>query len=380
MPGGPVSKDCVFDPSQTDCHTFKLSDAKILSALNENCRQYPESLACSLFQYSNGRRDVPEFPLFQHLVNTCEDPLHADISCKTYIVLCRPTSVISECGISPNLPSSNEFVQLCERFPSECRNCDWQPKVRNPTRSFALYDTVREEEDDHGTGDGDDRREEPCNSALVSARICAKHIHENIPQCAAWTTLCQSINYTDLNLCPDLGPPMPVYKPYLHLSGPEFIVFQEWVTNTYVSSLLALVMSIFLGLMYEILVGTRKRWQAVWALEDRQSDRGDGTGELENTEEESQIDPLLPPRRSLRNNMTFQRIILIRGRMLAVSVRRRAIRSVLRLFEVTCVAAMLLVASTFNIVYIVSISVGLTIGNFFAGTSDIELFELSNDL
>lgn len=118
----------------------------------------------------------------------------------------------------------------------------------------------------------------------------------------------------------------------------------------------------------------------MWALEDRQSDRGDGTGELENTEEESQIDPLLPPRRSLRNNMTFQRIILIRGRMLAVSVRRRAIRSVLRLFEVTCVAAMLLVASTFNIVYIVSISVGLTIGNFFAGTSDIELFELSNDL
>jgi hypothetical protein len=126
------------------------------------------------------------------------------------------------------------------------------------------------------------------------------------------------------------------------------------VTNTYFSSLVALIVSCSLGFIYEILIGSRKRLQAgnfsvyfflVWASEDKRADRGDGTGEY--AEEET----LLPRR------LSFSRMML-RGKLVAISVKRRSIRSTLRVFEIASIVCMLCIASTGNIVYILSIAAG----------------------
>lgn len=98
-----------------------------------------------------------------------------------------------------------------------------------------------------------------------------------------------------------------------------------------------------------------------WLLEDRDRDRGDGTG----GDDEEEIDPLLPAGssslssvRSLRNRVkTFMR-------QLGVNLKRRGTRSALLGFVSVGLSIIVLIVSSYNAVLISSAIIGASVASF----------------
>jgi hypothetical protein len=165
--------------------------------------------------------------------------------------MCRPGSVIEDCGLKPLVPTNIELYNLCKLYPKDCGVC----------RAFIPSSKIYDNNDNSEKGDEDkDERKDECVPIAVYSSICSAHKSSLLPECTPWNEFCQS--YNEMILCPPVGPKMPFHRPYLHIEGPEYMLIPGWVTNTYFSSLIALIASFCLGLIYEIQAGTRKRLQA----------------------------------------------------------------------------------------------------------------------
>lgn len=125
-------------------------------------------------------------------------------------------------------------------------------------------------------------------------------------------------------------------------------------------------MAFAVGFMFEVQSGARKRIEAGWVLMDKRADRGDGTGELA----EEDRDPLLP-----RHSRTL-RSLMIRGRRIAISIKRQSVRGSFRFLESAGVVCGIIIIGTGNVSFIVPLILGLVCGAFLFRTSSAELLKI----
>jgi hypothetical protein len=129
--------------------------------------------------------------------------------------MCRPGSVIEDCGMQPLIPSNREFSNLLKLYPNESGEC------RSLITSASKKDGGDKGDDSERDGDDDKDDEEEdekneCEPIIVYSSICSNHASSLLPECKSRILFCSKFN--EPTLCPVIGPPMPVYKPFLHFA------------------------------------------------------------------------------------------------------------------------------------------------------------------
>ena len=268
---------------------------------------------CSLISECVGK-DTNYCSPFSILGSICKD-MKGMSACKPYVGLCEEGSVVKQCKSQPPLSllrSGKVYKSLVKDICSEmnmngCEQCDGKP----------------------------------CDSFKVYNKLCAAM--PGMSQCDDYLNLCS--RYKDFSFCPNdsgLSPGLgPTMKMYFHFGYSDYILFYDWVPNTFFTFMISCFGCVLLGVGYEFLlyqnVILEQRWSGVQQR---------GQDEISSA---SSTDPLLV------------------AKPFPASGKIKLYRGLMRMVTVTGAYACMLIVMSYNIGLFVSIVTGLGIGAYFWG-------------
>ncbi|KND01997.1 uncharacterized protein SPPG_02503 [Spizellomyces punctatus DAOM BR117] len=375
----------MMDPTRFECVNFNLPSDKANAMLAEACKEDPRLIGCTLQRYCRtaaaflGTNTCSPFSL---LATVCASDAPSLNGCRTYAALCRHGSLVRQCANEAPLqylPSTSELERmvpdLCaEKWVDGCELCE---------ASEASFKRVKR----------------VCEPLAVYSQFC-RQVPES-PSCSSMLQLCNSTSVPS-NLCPPPPTPppppppppnntlpFPTWRPYLHFSGPEYIILPFFVARSTLQLALAVIAAFLIATTHELVnvlrIYCEQKWVAVIersngvaqitaspiAANNDPSDaetsptsrvfgrRSTTTGPIDDLDERG---PLLGVPATSARSGTLHKV-----KAVGLDLSIRAARMILRLLSGILFVMVVLLCVTFNVPIIAGVLAGWGSGALFLG-------------
>jgi len=232
---------CATTPFDKSCATYTPSKTLIENYTTSLCNDMPGMTACYVNQLCNDAQFQLESDKYCYPFSVYTDiciSMKGMPDCSLYGSMCPNTSsLIQECYIPTlTLPSSsiakNLSLTICAGMNMDaCSQC-------SPSSTS-------------------------CNYFQMYSDLCISM--PNMPECAAWSTMCKDIPHWPL--CSNVSPNkvIPVMRMYFHTGIVDYVLFKEWVPTTNASYALSWIAIFVFTVLYEVIKLIRTRLEKKWS-------------------------------------------------------------------------------------------------------------------
>jgi len=233
----------VKDPTQKGCSDFHLNTTFLDAVLSSWCPAtggMSNMPGCTVWSHclndaaAAGSPYCIKFVVFKTL---CEE---MDMSkCSVYFDLCRNGSIVKECSLEalpiPNMDLAYNLThEICQMPMTGCEKCFNRDGSRIP-----------------------------CHILQVYSELCIAM--SDMDECDDWKTMCVLSSWT---LCTNSA--IPRMAMYFHWWISDYILFENWVPQTTVAYVMAVIGTFLLAVLAEGVKVLRQRREANWRIELRQ--------------------------------------------------------------------------------------------------------------
>ncbi|KAI9104816.1 hypothetical protein DFS34DRAFT_604642 [Phlyctochytrium arcticum] len=234
----PDNTDCVMDPSHSRCSDYALPTHKATAQLQDICTQDPGLVGCSLSRYcikpSQAQNTSKLCSPFSLLATVCAVDSPRMRGCSTYVAMCRHSSIVRQCANErgANLPRTTDLratvKNLCALHQVEgCQGC-----MENESK---------------------------CDALNVYSNYCRNQVDD--AACSDLSQFCNATLNVPNGLCPNPPPPppppqlppnatLPIWRPYLHISPPDYLLFNFVILRNTLHLLLAATAAFSLAFLH----------------------------------------------------------------------------------------------------------------------------------